>query len=159
MKNNLSIKQKKKIAATVLCIGLIGMLWHMIFILVVLATSLLLLGQFHHELHRAKNIKAIESALPMLDGIFSGRRYIGKESEVVDTIKYENQYSSKYPISIEQLCKTKAGNWFKFKFSTKSGTGIPYDFSVIPLNELDARYWLEKNQALYHRFFGDPELA
>lgn len=109
------------------------------------------------EFHRGQNLKAVQRALPMLDGIFDGRQYVGKNAVLVESRWLDDLNED--PLVIEQLCKTENGHWFHFRFSTKNGSGVPYGFEVAACDESQAKRWLEKSPDVYRRIFGEPRIA
>lgn len=157
MRMNFSDKQKKTMSHAALVVGLAclfvgGMLAPLSVI------SLPAAWWLFKDLEYRRNIKAIESALPLLDGIYGGRHYVGKNAEVVKSKRIDNPRVAG-PLTIEQLCKTKSGQWFRFRFSTRTMSGVPYDFDVAPCEEVEAKCWLEKWPDVYRKIFGDPEAA
>lgn len=114
-----------------------------------------LFEQYNREQHR----KAIDTALPMLDRIYAGLHYVGTNSQVIDSRTCDDRRLTNGLSRIEQLCKTKRGNWFIFRFTIRLGTCVPCNFDVIPCDEAKARQWLEKSTDVYLRVFGEPESA
>jgi len=106
-----------------------------------------------------KNHLAIEGALPTLDVIYGGVRYLGSESEVVTTRRVDDPREPG-PLRFEQLCRTKSGAWFCLYFETINGSGFARGPNVKPLRDHDAAIWLEQaDHEQYRRFFGEPKLA
>lgn len=157
MKINFSDQQKKHISHVALVVGLASFFLGGI-LSPLSVISLPAAWWLFKDLEYRRNIKAIESALPMLDGIYGGRHYVGKNTEVVASKRIDDPRKSG-PLVVEQLCKTDAGNWFKFRFSTKTLSGVPYDFDVAPCEENEAKLWLETKPEVYRKLFGNPEAA
>lgn len=157
MAKNVSRKTKSIIAKSALFFGLVFYLYgeEFSFLSIIALPAAIWLV---HQLEKDRNLMAIESALPLLNGIYAGRLYVGKNAEVVESRRLDDPRVAG-PIIIEQLCKTKSGQWFRFRFSTKSFSGIPFNFDVAPCDEMDARLWLEKYPDVYRKIFGNPEIA
>lgn len=158
MKKNLSLKVKKQIALATLALGVICFFvgGKLTFIAAFAAPAVWwLLEQYNREQHR----KAIDTALPMLDGIYAGLHYVGTNAEVIDSRTWDDRRLTNGLSGIEQLCKTKRGNWFIFRFTIRLGTSVPCNLDVIPCDEDKASRWLEKSTAVYRRVFGEPESA
>lgn len=157
MANNFSRKSKSVIAQSALIFGLVFYLYgeEISFLSVIALPAAIWLV---YQLEKDRNLMAIESALPLLNDIYAGRLYVGKYVEVVESRRLDDPRLAG-PLIIEQLCKTKSEQWFKFRFSTKSFSGIPFNFDVAPCDEMDARLWLEKYPDVYRKIFGNPEIA
>jgi hypothetical protein len=103
----------------------------------------------------------IVSALPTLDKIVDGKRFLGSECEAVKTFRsgacdlavramgkgWEQHW---FMYEAEQLCRTKFGAWFLFN----PETGV-----VEPCSERSARARLADDEELYVKVFGAPERA
>lgn len=111
--------------------------------------------------HATRNRFALESVLPQIDVIIGGRRFIGTESEMITSRRWDDPAEAKTPLDIEQLCRTNNGAWFSVRFQTRSGSGRTQNVKVTPLDEDQARTWLEQtnDSALYERFFGEAVIA
>ncbi|TCJ15190.1 hypothetical protein EZJ19_07730 [Parasulfuritortus cantonensis] len=106
----------------------------------------------------ARNLQAINAALPMLDCVVGGRRFVGTESVAIATRRVD-KLDRPGPLILEQLCRTRVGQWFKLSFQTDNGTGYPFGLAVQPISENEAKNWLEQDPDIYRRFFGEPEIA
>lgn len=103
-----------------------------------------------------KNTQKIDKALPMLDGIFEGKKYVGKNCTVIKTNKL---FLQGHVFLANQLCKTENGNWFHFRFTLSDKNQMPFDLSVSPCDEEEVKYCLENDISTYKHHFGEPELA
>lgn len=101
---------------------------------------------------------AIERALPMLNGIYEGLLYVGRECVAIQTQRIDDPAVSG-PYIFEQLCKTNTGRWFKLRFSTRSFSTTPMHFHVRICNEREAKRLLGGNSELYRQYFGEPDIA
>jgi hypothetical protein len=152
----LTVKQKRNI-------WIVGLVIAMVFFIigwVTPGTALLLLSGywFLEQSLTLRNGRAIDKALSQLDVIYGGMRYLGAESEAITTRRLDNRYRPG-PLYLEQLCRSKSGAWYKFRFIVVHGTGVPVDFEVQPCSEAEAALWLEREPEQYRRFFGEPKLA
>ena len=98
---------------------------------------------------RRANAKAIACAINKLNIIHNGALYLGSESESVVHRDVDGL--------IDQLCRTKNGNWFTVKYNPEEGADAWLDFN--PCSEKEAVRRLERIPEEYIRFFGLPNIA
>jgi hypothetical protein len=111
--------------------------------------------QFVFKLSTEANKKAIENAHLAVDDVFHGKRFFGKESIVVDSIRLDSPREPG-PLLVRQLCRTNKGSWFAIEFATRSGSGKPVDVRMTDVvDEQDARAWLlRENHKAFQEYFG-----
>lgn len=149
----MNILHKIGLAGLLLSIGCFFLEWYFVGLALFFLVAW---GWFITRLH-LRSSRAIDKALPQLDLIYGGMRYVGKESEVVATRTLTESKSE--IVHLEQLCRTKSGTWFKFRFSLALGDTRTREHEVLPCSEDEAKVWLEREPEQYRRFFGEPELA
>lgn len=122
--------------------------------------GLIALNLYTSRWAQRRNINIVNSAISLLDGIYGGCRYIGKEAEVVTTLRVETDRYGCYLTYAVQLCRTKSGHWFEFSFGTSHGGEIVFTRQTVkPLTEREARERLESDPPKYFQIFGKPEVA
>lgn len=128
------------------------------FVSLVIGLIFLFIGM--EKLSTKRNGKAIREALSTLDEVYGGLRFIGKEAEVISTIRLDDRRSPG-PLAMEQLCRTHKGQWFTITFEIKNGTGIAYGLRITEtMSENEAKKWLLMfDQDVYKSMFGAiPEI-
>jgi hypothetical protein len=123
---------------------------------VVLVAALYGLHRYLRALESSQNLRAIYGALPKLDRIHAGLRFLGTESELIDWRRADDP-REEGPIRIVQLCRTKKGQWFEYRFDLRYGH-VRAD-SINLLDEERARTWLSYDLKAYKRTFSLPEVA
>lgn len=142
----------------VLCV-IVGILLRLSGLLVMLGTGVALFGlsDFLRGLASDRNLRAIEGALNDLDVISGGLRIIGRDAEIVDWRRADLP-TERGPIEVEQLCRTKKGQWFEHRFVLRGPHRISGN-RVCLLTDIQARGWLSYNVNAYEREFGKVEVA
>lgn len=153
----LTTREKFQTAGGSIIVAIAGLVvsgWALIGSAVFTVAALVLLGQATREARLHK----IEQALAQLDAIYDGRRYVGSDCVAISTRRTDNP-GEVGPLCIEQLCRTRAGNWFSFRFEVREGMKKAAITGVNALTEAEARTWLESDADAYRLHFGEPELA
>ena len=104
--------------------------------------------------------KGTELALPSLDLMYGGLRFIGSQAKVVDTRRYWHGVLYNQEAHVTQLCITDSGVWFMLEFDVMERRPRPYGMRISALpNEAEVRAWLSTNYGAYRQYFGEPSVA
>ena len=101
------------------------------------------------------NIRAIALALPSVDQLFLGKRYVGLQSKLVHTTQL-GATSTPGHLGFRQLCRTDRGAWFIIEFDTRSGSGRSINTRIVDvIDDAVAKEWLlRENATAYKDVFG-----
>lgn len=149
------------VIAAVVCVGLFWLASNFetpIFVRVLLIVAIAFSIHKVNDLsNRETNCKAIKSALPMLDRMYSDQRFVGANAKAVET---RRDWRSDWCMHISQLCITDSGKWFILEFEVLHGEPIARDIKIVATpHEAEVCAWLCTNYEAYQKYFGEPTIA
>jgi len=103
-----------------------------------------------------RDLHALTGALASVDTIVGGRRFVGRESLLVETRMVSGD---RRILRFDQICRTNKGQWFLLRGESIRGSGCSAVKEVEALTEPEARAWFAHKPEKYRELFGAPELA
>lgn len=104
----------------------------------------------------SKNRSAIEVAFATYEEVVGEQLYVVRDAE---TLAYDRCDSPREqgPIRCEYICRTRAGRWFLFNIAVSHGRIV--DQSLVPCNEAEAKFRLQRHREAYVKCFGALPIA
>jgi hypothetical protein len=103
-----------------------------------------------------RNWTAIQGALSEYEEIIGGRRWVGKDAEVLASDRLDDP-TEEGPVRFEHICRTTNGAWFLFDVAATHGRIV--GCNLRPCDEATAQSRLRRHQEAYVRCFGQPTIA